>query len=245
MAFFSKLIFVVNNFNIEGVLMNKAAVVVLLGMLCMMICANLTLAGEITAKGVKFGVNFSNWRGDDVDVLQKDLADITGYGFDKSSRGGIVVGGFVTYSLSSTLAIQPEVLYANRGAKFNATIQGVELESSYEIDYVDIPILVKRSFRGSENVVGKIFAGPSVGINISSNSETIAESGGYYEELQLDTDEDTNLLDYGFVAGVEADNGSGLALEVRYYMGFNSVFDLDRYSNIKNNSIAVMLSVYN
>jgi hypothetical protein len=57
----------------------------------------------ITAKGVKVGFNISNFTGTGSAVFAKQ-----GYAF----------GAFLTYNLSARFAIQPEMLYMQKGSEF-------------------------------------------------------------------------------------------------------------------------------
>ncbi len=76
--------------------------------------------------GLEAGANFANLNGKDVNNVV-------------ASRLGIVGGGFLYLPLSPSLAFQPEVLYAQKGAK---TADGT---TTYQLDYVEIPVLLEIS----------------------------------------------------------------------------------------------------
>ncbi|MFT2007137.1 porin family protein [Pontibacter sp. 13R65] len=94
--------------------------------------------------GIKGGVNFSQVRGNDKDLLGT-VSNLTSFH----------AGLFAQFSLSETFSIQPEVLYSRRGYERN--------DSTFRFDYLDLPILAV------VNVTDRIsfHAGPQIGIMMS------------------------------------------------------------------------------
>ena len=77
--------------------------------------------------GVKGGMTLAN-------LSEDDEGDTT----TLDSRIGLVAGGFVTWPLGGRLALQPEALFTQKGAKVE---QGGGTLTQ-QLDYLDIPVLV-------------------------------------------------------------------------------------------------------
>lgn len=123
-----------------------------------LLAAGIFIAGITTchsqAFGVKAGINFANFRGDDAD----DFNVLSGF------HGGIVA----EMRLLDALSVQPEFLYSVQGAKTK--------DETYKLNYVNLPVMLKLYFTDSFN----IHAGPQIGLLISeSDSFTPFESNTY------------------------------------------------------------------
>lgn len=100
--------------------------------------------GPSVGLGVEGGINLANLTGPNVnDVI--------------ASRLGFVGGAFLRLPLGSSLAIQPEILYAQKGGKFNG--------NAYQLDYVEIPILLDVTLIGPLGIL----LGPSFNANVANN----------------------------------------------------------------------------
>lgn len=93
--------------------------------------------------GIKGGVNFSNFRGDDADNFNV----LTGF------HAGLIT----EFSVFDFLSIQPEFLYSTQGAKTK--------DSDYKLDYLTLPVLAKIYITDGFNV----HAGPQFGLLISES----------------------------------------------------------------------------
>ena len=181
----------------------------------------LTLAFAVAANadgatfGIKAGVNFANMSGDDTDGL--------------NSLTAFVGGGFVEFPMSPAISIQPEVLYSQKGAKFDNP--GTDV--SFKFDYVDIPVLFKYTMPG-ESARPYFLFGPSVGFNI--NSERSADG----QSEDLDTVAST---DFGLVFGIGA-NFQKFLIEGRYDLGLSNINDDDTDPRIRNNTVFQLMLGY-
>ena len=131
------------------------------------------------------------------------------------SRIGGVAGVFATVPLLSWLDLQPEALYAMKGARLD--LRGVE--SSVWVDYLEVPILARISrTRGTIRYFGH--AGPSIGVRLRARTRTKFRDA--VEEI--DIGDDLERLDVGMAAGGGVELGS-IILDARYTLGFT---DIDR-----------------
>lgn len=162
--------------------------------------------------GAKAGINFTNLNGGN-----------TNY----ESRTGYMIGGFVKMNIpESTVAIQPEIYFAQKGAE---TSDGGEIT----LEYLEIPILVKIGLSKSEVVKPNIFAGPYAGINLKQQSGSLF--GG--------ADREPENIDFGGVigAGLDIEAGSSIfTIDLRYGFGLSPVF---KNGDEKNGLFAIVAGI--
>jgi len=172
----------------------------------------------ITGKGIKVGLNLANFTGEDADPPA---------GVDKKMRMGLAVGGFITYSFNEILAVQPEVLFSMKGAKYEADGS----TSTTKLSYIEIPVLAKLMLATQSNMKPNFFIGPSLGILMSAKAEDV------------DIKDDVKSTDFGFVMGAGVNmnmvSGSAITFDARYTMGLTSLDNTDADAKIKNGVISV------
>lgn len=152
---------------------------------------------------------------------------------DTESNLGFVAGVGLEIPLTDDrfFAIQPELLYIQKGAKED--ILGEEVKNI--TNYLELPLLLKVNF-GTEQIKAFANAGPSFAYWL----------GGKFKqgdnEVDIDFDDGNyNRLDIGlqFGAGVGIEAGPGaVTLEARYGIGLT---DYTEDVDTKNRVIAVML----
>jgi hypothetical protein len=126
--------------------------------------------------GIKAGINLATVSGAD-----KSLG-----GIDPTHKLGLAGGISYRIGLIAGLAIQPEVMYIQKGAIYdgNMSIQGFSISGKTTLsgNYIDIPVLVKF------NLPIPVFSpyiegGASYGILLSAKQKT--EAGGQSEETDI------------------------------------------------------------
>lgn len=85
--------------------------------------------GTATTFGIKAGLNLSN------------VYDIQSENFVASSSFGFAGGGFVTIPFNEYFAIQPEVLFSQKGFKATGTMLGSNYTFEKTTNFLDIPLL--------------------------------------------------------------------------------------------------------
>jgi hypothetical protein len=136
--------------------------------------------------GIAAGINSSTFSGSDTE--------------DASRRTGFIGGIFLVAPLAPGFAIQPELLYSMKGAKFDDPTEGVT--GTFKMDYVEVPLLVRFDLVSSGGVKPFLYAGPA--ISFKAGCKVDAEGQG--QSVSLDCDEfgsDTKFktVDYGAVIG--------------------------------------------
>ena len=172
--------------------------------------------------GVKAGLNLANLSGDDIS--------------DTDARTGFAGGLFFMYQFNDMFAIQPEAYYTMKGATDKGTIEGFTYEAEMKLDYIEIPLLLKFLIPIKDSGVRpSIFAGPSIGFNMSAKSKI--EAGGQTFEEDI---EDVASTDFGLVfgGGIGFPVGNGeLGLDIRYILGLSTIDDSAEKADIKNSVI--------
>lgn len=100
--------------------------------------------------GVKGGVNFTNFTGDDAD--------------NTDGKTGFYIGGLVDFSVSDKFHVQPEVLFSMEGADSD----GLDLG----ISYLRIPVMAKYYVAEGFNIQ----AGPQIAFKVATAEDVVDES---------------------------------------------------------------------
>jgi hypothetical protein len=118
---------------------------------------------------------------------------------------GFQGGAFANIGMSRMIAIQPEVLYSQKGAKAkNATDVYTRLQ------YIDVPLALH------VNADGLFFeAGPQVGFLLAADSK--------FGPVSTDVKSATNSVDFGYLAGLGYQRKTGPGIGLRYNGGFSNV----------------------
>lgn len=181
-----------------------------------------------TTIGVKGGVNVAN-----ISTNISDLPDVI------DSKTGFVGGGFVTFGLGSLLAIQPELLYSQKGFQAEELGQTATLGTNY----IEIPVLLKAQFKLAM-LRPAIYAGPVVSFETGCNLDVLGVS------FDCDDDEgfvDRKTTDWGAVFGANLDFFLGpvtLLVDARYQLGLANLADApDVDEEVKNRVWQIMAGV--
>jgi hypothetical protein len=192
-------------------------------------------AQEITV-GIKGGIN----------IADLEIDDPSG-GEETDTRTVFGVGAYAEFGIGDVFAIQPEVLYAPKGATDQGEVAEPEeaVELTFKLNYIEVPLLLKARIPVKNSAVTpSLYVGPVVAfetkceveatnasLSVSASCDTIGEFGE--ENIE------TKSVDFGIALG------AGLAIpvgpvvlvgDVRYTLGLTDINDtaaLDEV-NIKN-----------
>ena len=162
------------------------------------------VSGSSTFKfGIKGGVNFSNLYTQNVESNNV----LTGYN----------AGIFSKIPITESLAIQPELLYTTKGAKLTYNNYFVNGTAKFNLNYIELPILLVINLTNNFNV----HAGPYVAYLVDGNA--INDSQGTLFDIENNLkNEDFNKFDTGLSVGVGFDSDQ-LGFGVRYNYGLQKV----------------------
>ncbi|MGB2712830.1 MAG: porin family protein [Vicinamibacterales bacterium] len=206
---------------VAGFLANRVARIIATLTVLLVVCASSSFAQGMRT-GVRGGVNFTTTKttGEDQDGA-----------VDWQLRG--VFGGFVTWRAASWIELQPEVLYAMKGAK------GEEfgIVAKLLLDYIEVPVLARIS-RGSANARSwYVVGGPSFGYLL--RAKTRADFGSSTEEI--DVIDEVERFDVGIVAGGGLEFGR-IVVDGRYTHGLSDI-DKDTSDDVKVTNRALSVTV--
>lgn len=168
--------------------------------------------------GAKAGVNFASIQGDETDNLD--------------GKTGFHIGGIVEYGFSEKFALQAELVYSTQGAKSEFTILDQTLETDYNLNYINLPILAK--YYVAEGF--SLEAGPQLGFLTTAE---IDSDGG-----TQDIKDETSSIDFGLGLGASYKLDMGVAFSARYNFGLSNIIDAEDSDNdFKRNNGVFQISV--
>lgn len=188
-------------------------------------CTSVLQAQLMPKGGIKGGLNLSNLYIDDVE--------------DENVRTGFHVGVYRQFMIGPALAIQPELIYSTKGAEAEYNILTVNGERKFNLNYIDLPVLL--TFKLGDDA--DISFGPYVGYLVGVSTSTDGDFGESYRELNRDNYE---KWDYGLTGGL-ALNFDPIAFGLRYNYGLNEIADTanarQQIGDAKNSVAQVYISL--
>lgn len=172
--------------------------------------------------GIKGGLNVSNLYVDDVE--------------DEDARFGFHAGIFAQYPIGEFFAIQPELLYSNKGSKATYDVLGLTGDYQLNLNYLDLPVLAV--FKLGE--AAEIHAGVYLAYLLAASTSTEGDFGDDYEELDKDH---FNSFDFGLVGGF-AMNFNPVTIGLRYNYGLNQLSDSDIADTVLGDSKNSLAQIY-
>lgn len=142
--------------------------------------------------------------------------NIAGTNYTSKYTPGFQAGVFLDMPLSETLSFMPEVLYSQKGSKFEETIGGTTGEIKSKIGYVDIPVLLGINATPQLQFV----IGPQA--SILTNQKTITYVNGTETASSTDKDDFRKSI-AGGVVGLGYKINPNVNLNARYSMDFQSM----------------------
>lgn len=166
-------------------------------------------AGEFASHGMMLGFNSSTFIGAD---KPKDVNRML----------GLTLGGFVSYQFNPHLALQPEVTFTTKGARF-PTIGDAEMTNIFA--YLEIPVLIKYCFQTNGPLHPVVCTGPAVAFK-------------YFALNDVGVLEDIRFVDVVLVvdAGLEFWK---LACHLRYIHGLRRFDESECELDVKNSTISL------
>lgn len=86
---------------------------------------------------------------------------------DYNMNPGFHVGMAIAFPINSWLAVEPAVLFDQKGAKYNQNLLGTDIDAGIRLNYIDIPVNLKFSQKMENDMRIFATAGPYLGIGLS------------------------------------------------------------------------------
>jgi hypothetical protein len=187
--------------------------------------ALITTTGFSQNLGLKGGATFASFKGDDA----KNFEYRTGY----------TAGLMLQQHINSLIGVQVEALYTSKGGRLASTSGSSEVEESYRLKYVDVPVLLHVSANGLF-----VDLGPQASFIAKARQVREVTSGSTTTTSKTDITDLPYTVDFGYVAGIGYRAGNGLGLELRYNGGLKNVYDEGPAAGKerRNSSFSLMLS---
>ncbi len=192
--------------------------------LCVLLTLPVVLAAEdekdcknTLMLGVKGGVSFSShW---------STAEESDAYERETTGQDGFAGGVFASIPLGGIFALQPELLFVQKGADHRINISSVpvgDINVAYEVDYIEIPVLLKLYLLDFDGIRFYTSGGGYIAFMTGSS---YSFTNKYIPGFTVDM-EDLEDPDFGFTFGngfeFKAENIT-LSVEYRYSMGFVDV----------------------
>lgn len=156
--------------------------------------------------GIKAGAN----------LMMGGKFDVLGTDYTSKYVPGFQAGVFLDLPLSSMLSFSPEVLYAQKSAKFEGTVVGTTGEIKTKLGYIDIPVLLTINATPQFNFV----IGPQASILVNHETKTYVNGAETASNTKKD---DLRKSIAAGVVGIGYRFSPNLNLSARYSMDFQSV----------------------
>lgn len=194
-------------------------------------CLSGSFAQQRFSAGPRLGLNMSNYWG---------RAD------NMSFKPGVVAGAFLMYSSLNHFGISADVLYSQRGTKFD---DGRTYRFTQHVNYLEIPVVARYFLTLSGNFRPNVFVGPSLGVKLNAKRTNGEIINGPNTAVNADNTGDFNSLDLGATGGFQLNWGVGnrqrFLLDARYTLGLANVQALPNLwglnDNLHNSVITVTL----
>ena len=185
-----------------------------------------------TGGGLLGGVNFTNFKLSGVDTA----------GAEAKSQTGLIVGGFLTVPVSSTVTIMPEVAYSQKHFKLEGADDGGTFSQKIEVDFISVPVL----FKVGPQAGGFYFvAGPGFNFRSKAKATDSEFDGQSFPEADEDLKDDTESFDFSLIAGAGwAKRNFGL--EARYDHGLTDLVkeEDDEDFHVKSRAFTVVVKIF-
>jgi len=225
--------------------MNKILPCVISSVLALTISVGPVAADTTIVLGPKLGLNAATMVGDELEAA-------AGASWEPGYMTGGMIGAFVSFALTDNWAIQPEVIYSQKGSNWEEIVSRGDTTrntaTKAELLYVEVPVLVKYTIPKTGRFQPFFYAGPVIGFNTTSSLkvETIVEDDdtklfhdSYYSSNIHNA---KSIIIEGTVGiGVEWKLGSNMLIfEGRYTRSFGAVFeDVDDFDAIPEDDTVI------
>lgn len=174
--------------------------------LLLVLLALVTTTGFSQTLGLKGGAAYYTFRGNDAK--------------DYEHRLGYTAGIMLQQHINKLLGVQVEALYTSKGARVESRSGSTEVQDSYRLSYVDVPVLLHLSAGGLF-----IDLGPQVSFISKARQVREVNSGSTTTTTKTDITDRPYTVDFGYVAGLGYRASSGIGLELRYNGGLKKIDD--------------------
>ena len=150
---------------------------------------------------------------------------------------GFTLGAVLEIGLSDNIFIQPEAMFVQKGSQF----QVLNEDNKFNVNYLDIPILLKIKLINSNLFNINLLGGPSFGLALNGEETT----GNETIDINFGGENGLKRFDLGINAGggVGINLGSiGVFGDIRYLFGVSDISDTNN-REIKNKGLNISVGL--
>ncbi len=156
------------------------------------------------------------------------------YEVDSEWRTGFTGAVFVYWPATERFGLQQEVAYTQKGSSQRIDVEIIDipttLDVTYELDYLEIPVLARYAILRSERAELYSLTGMAMSIMLTSHYELRGEVTDGIDTVQVTADADmseVDLFDFSVVYGLGYEFeavGHDVFLEYRFTMSWNTLY---------------------
>ena len=181
--------------------------------------------------GVLGGANFSKGK-----ISGQDAE-----GVETKSQTGLIVGGFLTVPLGSSVTMMPEVAYSRKPFKIEFSDGVDSFSQKIKLDFISIPVLFKFGPQGGGFYV---VAGPGFNFRTKAKATDSEFNGQPEPEGNEDLKDQTESFDLSLLGGAGFAMGN-FGIEGRYDHGLRNLNkEDDEDFKVKTRAFTVMVKIY-
>lgn len=182
-------------------------------------------AQKTTAFGVMAGGTFSKFGGADVQ--------------DAKTHVGFAAGGFVTLGLSPSFALQPELLFVQKGAKDESD---PNLTATIKLSYLEMPLLAKFRLPAKGNggqISPHAYGGGAIAFRLGCRIKVASGSTSLSSDCEDDPDTEVKKTDFSLIFGLGVDIGRAM-IDARYDLGLSTLDGSSEHNDVKNRTFYLL-----
>ena len=199
-----------------------------IALVCMLLTAGAAMAQKKFTFGPKVAVDYTHFWGQYV---------------KHDGLFNYQAGLFMEYRFTDKISIAPEAVFAAQGGKFEMTFEGDVKKYTYNLNYINIPVMFKYYIIPALSVD----LGPQLGVNVYSKvTSKIKGSGSAESKNTTDNKDNTKTIDVGVGLGFTYNITEDVFVQGRYTLGLTKAFNygdaygLD-YKNRKNGNAQIAI----
>jgi hypothetical protein len=182
--------------------------------------------GTRTDVGLQAGVNLATITSDDASV-------------SPGNQTRMNVGAVLTIARNSRFAIQPGLVFSQKGSSFTVAGTGGSGSGNITFGYIEVPVLAKfRLGNSSKKVVPTLSVGPELAFKAGSCKLSVSQ-GSISQSADckdLDVDIKIGSTDFGMVFGAGIDAGQW-SINAQYDLGLKDI-DTTATDHVKNRTLS-------
>ena len=194
--------------------------------LLILFCYSRTYGQQRWSAGPRVGVN---------------LSDMTGDVQNRKMLPGLMAGVGVMYSDISRFGVAIDVLFSQRGAKFDVPFQNGRIAFNQRLNYLEVPITLRYYLNDGGNFRPNVYFGPSVAYMLKAKRTNQKLNNN--DIASVDNSPDFRPLDLGITGGIQFNFRAGdrqrFLIDARYTYGISDISVASE--RIQNSTITVGL----